>query len=244
MNNFLPKLSTKVISGITILALVCSLAPAQAQVKVKLPPTLGAPGRRVPGGSRGQNCVARNQRLTALMPKSNLSLTTVSNPTLYFYIPENQARQLELVITDEQEQQVYKQNYKPIGNSGVVGIPLPANTLKKSQTSYRWSFSMICNTEDRSSDKLVNGAIERVNNSTVLSKVEKATPQERLSIYAEAGIWQDLLHTLAKLRYSDPQDTALKADWESLLMSQGIEFDEQLAQAPLAKKENVMQQIN
>lgn len=242
MNNFLPKLSTKVISGVTILALVCSIAPVQAQVKFKLP-DLGAPGRRVPGGSRGQNCIARSQRLTALIPKSNISLTTLSNPTLYFYIPQNQARQLELVITDEEDQQIYKQNYKSIGNPGVVGISLPMNTLKKSQT-YRWSFSIICNTEDRSLDKLVNGAIERVNNSTVLSKVEEAKPQERLSIYAEAGIWQDLLDTLAKLRYSNPYDTAFKADWESLLMSQGIEFDKQLAQAPLAKQENVMQQIN
>jgi len=244
MNNFSPpKLANKIISGIIGIALLCSITPpVQAQVKVKLP-KLGAPGRRVPGGSRGQNCVARKYPLTALVPKSNIALTTVDNPTLYFYIPQNKAPEFELVIQDENEQEVYKQSYKPNGNSGVVGISLPANTLTKGQ-KYRWNFSIICNTQDRSLDKLVQGAIQRVDNSALINSLDQASPQERLYLFAEAGIWQDALDTLAQLRYSRPQDTALKADWETLLMSQGVEFDQQLAQAPLVKEQNLMQPIN
>jgi Domain of Unknown Function (DUF928) len=244
MRNLAPsKLSTKVISGIVGLALLCSVAPVQAQINIKLPSTLKVPGRRVPGGSRGENCVAKRYPLTALVPKSNIALTTVANPTLYFYIPQNQAPELELVIQDENDEDVYKQSYKPNGNSGVVGISLPSNTLTKGQ-KYRWNFSIVCNTQDRSLDKLVQGAIQRVDNSSLMSKLEKASPQERLNLFAEAGIWQDALDTLAKLRYSRPQDTALKADWQTLLTSQGVEFDQQLAQAPLVKEQNVMQPIN
>ncbi|MBD2436782.1 DUF928 domain-containing protein [Nostoc sp. FACHB-110] len=243
MNQFLSKqLSTKIISGILGLSLLSSIAPAQAQIRIKLP-NLGVPGRRVPGGSRGENCVAKNQRLTALVPKSNLALTTVANPTLYFYIPENKATELELIIQDENDQEVYKQNYKPNGSAGVVGINLPNNTLATDKM-YRWNFSIICNTQDRSLDKLVEGGIKRIENSSLMSKLEKASLQERLNIFAEAGIWQDVLDTLAQLRYSHPQDTVFKEDWESLLTSQGVEFDQQLAQAPLVKEQNVMQPIN
>jgi hypothetical protein len=243
MNNLLTsKLSTKVISGLLGLAFLFSIAPVQAQTKINLP-NLGVPGRRVPGGSRGINCVARKYPLTAIVPKSNLSLTSVANPTLYFYIPENTAPEVELVIQDENEQEVYKQLYKPNGNGGVVGINLPANTLTKAQR-YKWHFSIICNTEDRSLDKSIDGAIQRVDSSSLNSKLENASLQERLNIFAAAGIWQDLIDTLAQLRYSRPQDTALKAKWANLLMSQGVEFDQQLAQAPLVKKQNVMQPIN
>lgn len=243
MKNLLPpKLSTKVISGIVGLALLCSIAPAQAQIKIKIP-SLGVPGRRVPGASRGENCVAKNQYLTALVPKTNLTLTSVSNPTLYFLIPQNNAPELELVIHDVNDQPVYKQNYKPTGKPGVVGITLPANTLSKAET-YRWNFSIICNPQERSLDKFVHGGIKRVDDSQLKSKLANASPQERLNIFAEAGIWQDALDTLAQLRSSRPQDKALKADWESLLTTQNVEFDQKIVQAPLVPEQNVMQPIN
>ncbi|MBE9007819.1 DUF928 domain-containing protein [Fortiea sp. LEGE XX443] len=237
-----PKLLSKAISAIVGLTILSSLAPVQAQVNINLP-NIGAPGRRVPGGSRGVNCVAKNQYLTAIVPKSNLGLTTLDNPTLYFYIPENKAPEVELVLQDENEQEIYKQKYKPSGNAGVVGVSLPTNTLAKGQ-KYRWNFSIICNTQDRSLDKLVQGAIQRIDNPQLMSKLETASPQERLKLYAEAGIWQDTLDTLAQMRYSRPQDSALKADWVSLLMTKGVEFDSQLAQAPLVQGKNVLQPIN
>jgi len=236
------KLFSKAISAIIGLAIFSSLVPVQAQVNINLP-KLGAPGRRVPGGSRGINCVAKNQFLTAIVPMSNIGLTTVSNPTLYFYIPENKAPEVELVLQDENDQEIYKQKYKPVGNAGVVGVSLPANTLAKGQ-KYRWNFSIICNTQDRSMDKLVQGAIQRIDDPQLMSKLDKASPQERLKLYAEAGIWQDTLDTLAQLRYSRPQDSALKADWEGLLTTEGVKLDAKVAQAPLVKEQNVLQPIN
>ncbi|MBD2297028.1 MULTISPECIES: DUF928 domain-containing protein [Nostocales] len=244
MNNLLSrKLLSTTISAIVGLAIVSSLVPVQAEVKINLPDLGKGPGRRVPGGSRGVNCVAKNQNLTAIVPISNIGLTTVANPTLYFYIPENKAPEVELVVQDDNEQEVHKQKYKPNGNAGVVGVSLPDNTLAKGQ-KYRWNFSIICNTQDRSSDKLVQGTIQRVDNPQLMNKVDNASLPERLKLYADAGIWQDALNTLAQLRYSSPQDSALKADWVSLLTTEGVKLDTEVAEAPLVPETNLLQPIN
>jgi len=213
------------------------------RVRLRLPPSLGIPGRRVPGASRGMGCIATNQRLTALVPKSNLGLTTLANPTLYFFVPQNSAAKLELVVQNENEQIVYQQKYKPNSKAGVIGIPLPPDTLVVNQ-KYRWYFSISCNPENRGLDKIVEGTIQRVENSSLMTKLQQASPEERILLYAEAGIWHDALDTLARLRYSRPNDVKLKADWEGLLTAPGVEFDKQLSQKPLIPQQQAPQPLN
>ncbi|AFY41524.1 DUF928 domain-containing protein [Nostoc sp. PCC 7107] len=204
------------------------------RVRLRLPPSLGSPNRRVPAATRGGTCIAKDQILTALIPQSNLGLTTVGNPTLYFFIPQNAATNLELVIQNDNRdgQTVYQQKYQPNTTAGVIGIHLPPDTIAVNQ-KYRWTFSIKCNPNDPSLDKLVQGTIQRLENSLLMSKLAQATPQERVLLYADAGIWHDALDTLAKLRYARPHDLTLKADWEALLTAPGVEFDKQLAQKPL-----------
>lgn len=205
------------------------------RVKLNLPPVpvgVPVPGRRVPGASRGINCLPRNQRLKALLPKSNFGLTTLANPTLYVFIPQNSAAGMELVIQDENDQIISQQKYKPSIKAGIVGLNLPQNLLAVGK-NYRWNLSIICDSEDRSLDQIIQGTIQRVENPLLMKKLEQATPYERLHLYAEAGIWHDALDTLARLRYSNPNNLQLKANWEDLLITPGVELDKQLAQEPL-----------
>lgn len=211
------------------------------RLRLKLPP-VGSPGRRVPGASRGTTCLARNQRLKALLPQSNIGLTTVANPTLYFFIPQTSAATMELVIQNEEEEIIYQQNYKPSLKAGIVGLSLPPNSLAVDKI-YRWNLSIICNPENRSQDKTIEGAIKRVNNPSLMKKLRLAKPYERLRLYAEAGIWYEALDTLAKLRSSQPNDLQLKADWEYLLTAPGVEIDKQLVQEPLISKQQAPQPI-
>ncbi|MBU7586268.1 MAG: DUF928 domain-containing protein [Nostoc sp. TH1S01] len=214
------------------------------RLRLRLPPSLGNPSRRVPAATRGVNCIAKKQNLTALIPQSNLGLTTVGNPTIYFFIPQNTAAYLQLVIQNENDngQTVYQQNYKSNTKAGIVGIQLPPDTLAVNQ-KYRWNFSIICNPQDPSSAKLVQGTIQRFENPLLMKKLAQATPQERVLIYAEAGIWHDALDTLARLRYSRPNDVKLKTDWEALLTAPGVEFDKQLTQKPLIPEKEAPQPL-
>lgn len=194
----------------------------------KRPLGLGVPGRRVAGAVRSpSNCLSQSQHLTAIVPKSNIGLTTTGHPILFFYIPQTSAPMLELVVRGEDQEPAIKQSYKPSGKAGLVGIPLTATSLEIGK-EYRWFFSVVCNPKERAQDQVVEGAIKRIPLQPQLAtKLQNATMQERLNLYANAGIWQDTLTTLAQLLSLNPNDGELKADWKALLASEDVGLTQQ-----------------
>jgi hypothetical protein len=115
-------------------SVLIAFTPAEARITFKAPASLGQPGRRVAGAARDSQCLADtgSKRLTAIMPQSNVGLTTVANPVLLFYVPKTSTQAaLELVILDENKNNVVtKQYYKPSGKAGVVSIPLTTASLE------------------------------------------------------------------------------------------------------------------
>ena len=108
------------------------------------PPSLGGiPGRRISAGSRGGNsCTSNNQPIIALAPLEDPQITTLSYPTLFFYLPQTNAQALELVLQDENQEVINKTTFKTPAKSGIVSV-IPANStpeLKVGKT-YRWFFS-------------------------------------------------------------------------------------------------------
>lgn len=208
------------------ISLLVPMLPADARVTFKAPEGLGVPGRRIAGGSRDttKNCLSE-QTMAALVPKSNIGQTTEANPVLYFYVPKTSVPVLQLVVLDGQK--IYsKQTYKPNNKAGIVAIPLTKSLEVNKQ--YRWHLAMVCNPQARSKDKVVDGVIKRIQPSAQLAaNLANATPRERVNLYAEAGIWHDTLKTLAELRISNPNDAGIKADWDSLLKTEGVNFDKE-----------------
>ncbi|BAY45656.1 hypothetical protein SAMD00079811_32630 [Scytonema sp. HK-05] len=224
-------------------SVLIAFTPAEARITFKAP-SVGVPGRRVAGAARDSQCLADtgSKRLTAIMPQANVGLTTVANPVLLFYVPKTSTQAgLELVILDENKNNVVtKQSYKPSGKAGVVSIPLTTASLEVGK-QYRWSFSVICNPKARSHDRVVEGAIKRIQPEAQLTtQLKNASPQQVAHVYAQAGIWQDSIATLASLLTSRPNDPELKADWEALLRTQGAELAE-VVSAPLLQGEEAPQ---
>lgn len=60
-------------------------------------------------------------------------------------------------------------------------------------------------------------------NRDLVRRLGTATPQKRVTLYAQAGIWQDALTLLSELRLAKPKDTVLASDWRNLLKSVGLE---------------------
>ncbi|MBD0309458.1 MAG: DUF928 domain-containing protein, partial [Microcoleus sp. T1-bin1] len=86
--------------------------------------------------------------------------------------------------------------------------------------NYTWKFTVVCDPDDRSSDLLESGIVRRVELSAdILSQLENADPRLKTFIYAENGIWQDALSTLATARRANPNERVFQTDWESLLES-------------------------
>lgn len=244
MKTFLQhKVVTAPLAAIISFSSLIPFTPADARITFKAP-AVGVPGRRVAGASRmSDQCLLNNQRLTAIVPQSNIGFTTVANPVLLFYVPQTSAQaELELVVLDGKNKNniVAKQSYKSSGKAGIVNIPLNTASLQVGQ-QYRWSFSIICDSKARSRDHVVEGAIERIQPAPQLTtQLKSAKPQELPNLYAEAGIWQDSVATLARLRSSRPNDAELKADWEALLTTQGEELAN-VVNAPLLQNQEAPQ---
>lgn len=250
MNNLVKKrLWIKILSTAFGFSLLFPYASAEARrIAFNAPTGLKVPGRRVVGGSRSTlRCISENNtKLTALVPESNIGLTTSANPVLFFYVPQTSGSTLELVVQDE-KQKFVKQYYKPSGNAGIVAIPLNKMNLEVGK-QYRWFFTVVCNNRERSKDLVVDGAIKRIQpQQQLITQLKSATLQERANLYAQNGIWQDALASLAQLHSSRPNDPQFKADWKSLLTAEGVNLEQdstQLVTEPLLSGNQAPQPIS
>lgn len=224
---------TFAISCLTALLTISSGLPEQVLAGSTL--RQGLPGRRVGGGTRGEVALA-GKPLTALIPANYLGLTIAAYPTFFFYVPPTSKSHLvEFVLRDQDDRQVYESTFMTTGG-GVIGFNLPEfaaiKPLELGQ-NYRWYFSVIPDPNNRAADVSVEGWVQRIELNPILAnKLAKATPLERATLYAQAGIWQDALMTVAELSRSQPTDAAVTAKWAQLLQSIGLP---KIAQEPLVK---------
>lgn len=196
--------------------------PRTLEVSQFVPPNRKAPDTTVGGASRGGCLQTTSEKLRSLTPANNLSLTTQEYPTLYWYIPPSEAKELEFELRSSDNTKSYTKTLALPSSAGVMGLNLQKTGLPRLELgqTYHWYFRMVCDREDRSGDVIVEGWIERTQLSqTLVQQLEKALPIDRPNIYAQAGIWQDSLALLAELRRSNPNDSKLELQWEQLLKS-------------------------
>jgi hypothetical protein len=201
------------------------LAKAQSNhesqiVAVEFPagPSRDATGRTSGGGTRGNSCVQEKTiGLTALMPGNNIGTTVATEPTLFVYVPKNTAQSAELVVIDDAGNPVYSKTFEISTINGIVKVNLPKNAALTPGKEYIWQFALVCDGNDRAADKYVQGTLKPVELSADLQQQLKlASPLQQAQLYAEAGIWNETLITLADLRGSNP------TEWEELLDSVGL----------------------
>ena len=190
----------------------------------ELPPSNEQPP--LPGGPRFVPGKCENfpeASFTALMPENKIARTVSDYPTFFFYLPQPNAELAEFILEDENGNLIYAQALTIKNLSGVISVSIPANTnvppLEVGK-NYTWVFSLVCDPDDRASDQIERGVVRRVELSAdILRQLDAADLRQKTVIYAENGIWQDALGTLAAARRANPNDTDLAADWESLLDS-------------------------
>jgi hypothetical protein len=80
---------------------------------------------------------------------------------------------------------------------------------------------MVCTSGQR--PIYAEGWIQRMELDRNLSKqIDQATPTDKVTLYAENGLWHDAITTLAHLRATKPQDPGLNQDWQNLLDAIGL----------------------
>lgn len=205
------------------------------------------PGEPVPvnrqgGATRGDKCVQDDTQLTALVPgvkefsgMSGLGETASEYPTFVWHIPQSSALEIEFVLRDAKDRDIYSAKYTLAksaqgsvqGSSGIMSLSVPAfanvSPLEVGQ-NYYWSIALVCDPIDRSGDVIAGGRIKRVKlDPTLAQNIQKATPEERVALYANAGVWYETVATLAELQRTRPNDTEIAQAWNKLLNSIGLD---------------------
>ena len=216
-----------------------SNASESVQVGFKQPDYEGnAPSGRDRGtGSRGDCAIAASGTkgeiaLTPLMPSDSRGLTVSESPTVWVKVSYNSDQgenELSGEFSLEDAQSYRKLPPKRISvtlprTSGVFSIPIP-HSLEVNKW-YRWYLVLDCNSQDSSSSDSVlaiEGMVQRVKLPGSESQLATQTPQERIAIYADQGIWYDALNETVKLSCSNPPSAALGEPLKVLLRDVGLD---------------------
>lgn len=234
--NFSTKLQTPAFGG---LATERENVEGLVRINFEPPPNQpGQPGESAGGATRGKCLQDKDEAalLTLLIPKNNQTLTIAERPTFFVYVPPTVAQTAQFVlkekINSEEKEQInigqskviYETDLTLTGTPGIISFKLPINATKlEINKNYEWSFSLICDLEDRGIDAIRAGSIKRIELSPNLKKdLEKATPLERAMLYAKNGIWQDTITILADLQRFEANNSNLKITWQDLLKSDHV----------------------
>jgi hypothetical protein len=187
----------------------------------------GRPGRVRSAGTRG-SCFQTGQYLIPLTPTDKeAQRTTAERPTFFFYVPQTSAtvQALEFVLQDDNSiDPLYKGTFKPVGQNGIVSVKVPADQPPlQIGKEYNWTFSMICDLNNRDKDSYVKGTILRSQDENLSLQLNQPnTDLDRAVLFSTAGFWEDALRTLANLRRQRPNDPEVQKYWEDFLNSVDI----------------------
>lgn len=187
------------------------------------PPDIGEPGQRSEAGSR-RGCEnvckqfptdTQKQPLTAIVPMYSDSAlvlgTTISTaPTFWFYTSYVAPTPAKFVLRDKDGKLVYQTDIVLPTTPGAIGLSLPktAPPLLVGQ-QYRWFLKVYC--REQEPPAFVDGWIQmNALDPALKQQLEKATPRDRVALYAANGIWFDALTAAAQLRRHDLQSRASK----------------------------------
>lgn len=154
--------------------------------------------------------------------------TVLAHPTILVRVPDLPSATISFTLQNEDATaELYSTQFELTGDEkGIVGIQIPtsAEPLAVGQ-KYAWQalISSSCGPNLGDFRLGIGSWLERVESTSQLDAIEQAPMRDRLTLYAEAGIWQETVSTLAQLRLENPGDTDMNESWASLMQSVNLE---------------------
>ena len=184
------------------------------------PPTRGAPGGRLGGGTRG-----REQTFTlSVLAPTHTGLTVQEQPVLYWYLSKPLTSAIEFTVIGDGIKPITETTLKPPFEAGVQRLRLADFGVHLSPgKQYRWFVALVVDPKRRSKDILAGGSIERSEFSqSGTGKLSRAGKEEAARIYAEEGFWYDAVAAITELIEKAPKDISLREQRASLLQQVGL----------------------
>ncbi len=197
---------------------------AAPPIVIYSPPLRGMPINRI--GAATRSVGSKLPTIMAIVPE-HTGLTIQAQPVLYWHLSKPAPCAIELSLVDDSQ-------YEPLWQSrisqpvvaGVQRIRLTDIGLKlDTGKTYKWFVAMVTDPDHRSKDVIAGGVIERINPSESLKqKLSRSDPLQRVSIFAEEGIWYDTLTTISDLIDTRPGDSTLENIRMDLLTQVGLDI--------------------
>lgn len=210
------------------------------------PPKTGRARVTRGAATRSGSCPAVATPLTALVPTYTLpggamiglQQTVDPHPNLWFYLPydltSDRPAELRLEQPSQGSRYVTQRTVLRLTGvrAGIIGIQVPETepSLEVGDTA-DWTFVVLCDPEDASSNKFVNLSVQRVElHRSLQRQVSGSSGFDRVDLYSRAGLWENTLTALASLSQVAAGDE-LAANWAELLRAIGAPTE--LSQQPV-----------
>jgi hypothetical protein len=206
-------------TGIASLMLSVALWMTPAVLaKYRPPKKPSAPKDTMSGGTRGGCESNTSVGLTPLVPFSHVGQTSSQHPTFTWFVPDRTPHLLQFRLFTSTGQPLYRTQMP--SQSGIMQFTLPQDQsgLAIGQ-SYRWQVVLVCNPNVSSMNIVSAAEIQVVQPSSALQTQLAAaqTPQQRIDLYAESGLWYD---ALAEARKNSQNQSAVSELLDSLASSE------------------------
>lgn len=183
-----------------------------------------APSVRVTGGSRGSG---ESQISLDVLTPDSVGLTTMEQPSLFWYQSKPATALFEMtLLREDRDDPVMKITVDRAATAGIQRVNLADHNVKLTAgVEYQWVVALITDPENRSSDLVASGIVQRIEPPDELkNKLSTAPPADKAGIYAEAGIWYDALTSLCNEIDSQPDNKILRESRSKLLHQVGLKF--------------------
>jgi hypothetical protein len=196
------KRRTVYFTGIASLMLSVSLSIAPvALAKYTPPPNPSKPKETGTNTTRGGSCEGDSSAvLTALVPFSHMGQTISGHPTFTWFVPDRTSRPLQFRLFTRSGQLLYKTEME--SQPGIMSVALPSNLSQLSiGQSYQWQVVLVCDPNVPSRNVVAAAEIQVVAPvASLQSQLAAAqTPQQRIDLYAQAGLWYDAIAEARKV---------------------------------------------
>ncbi|MEG4530747.1 DUF928 domain-containing protein [Microcoleus sp. D2_18a_D3] len=173
--------------------------------------------------TRNGSCEEANSsgRLTALVPFSHVGETISGHPTFTWFVPYITPRPLQLRLFTRTGQLLYRTEIQ--SQPGIMSVALPSNLPQLSiGQSYQWQVVLVCDPDDPSSNVVAAAEIQVVGPAPSLQTQLAAaqTPQQRIDLYAESGLWYDAIAEARKASETSQSQEAVLELLDSLASSE------------------------
>jgi Domain of Unknown Function (DUF928) len=197
-------------AGIAALILSVSfwIAPV-ALAKYTPPPNPSKPKETGTNTTRGGSCEGDSAAvLTALVPFSHMGQTISGHPTFTWFVPDRTSRPLQLRLFTRSGQPLYRTEMQ--SQPGIMSVALPPNLPQLSiGQSYKWQVVLVCDRNVPSRNVVAAAEIQVVQPAASLQAQLAAapTPQQRIDLYAESGLWYDAIAEARKISETSQNQT-------------------------------------